>query len=191
MRLPKPKSMAFHPILIVILLAVLSGCSSLPEVKLEDPDPKQRNVGLVYGYLDMDDTLSTYYYWIVGRRYRPSAKEYKMYVYQSGLFYHLGLDMGSHQVVRLGSTQNVYRFDPNIKNQTAIKIKKPGLHYMGSFKYAFHEGKGYFDKNKFSIKRTNSPSEKELLIKLLKIMQDEHSDHTTQIGWIKKRLKQL
>lgn len=167
------------------LASVLSACSSPLAPKLEDPEPEQKNVGLIYGYIDMDKALSSAYDWIIARRYRPSVKDLEMHVYRSGLFYHIGVEPGSYQVVRLGSKTLGRSFGVFHKNQTAIKVNKPGLYYMGTFLYSV-PGDGTFN-----IKKVTSPSEKQVLTMLLKIMEDDYSEYKTQIAWIKNRLKQL
>lgn len=176
-----------------LIISTLGGCSSPPKITLDDPEPEQGNVSLVYGYFDMDKAQSASYHWLVARRYRPSTREYEMHVYQSGLFYHLGVENGSHQVVRLGAYETSFHFGTHRKNETAIKINKPGLYYMGSFEYDIKRSDSWLANGggSFSAIKTKKPSEKEVLTLLLKVMKDEYSDYTTQIGWIEKRIKEL
>ena len=80
-----------------------------------------------------------------------------------------------------------YNF-PRQGNQTALRIDKPGIYFLGSFKYKT-EKSGMFEAGKFSMQKVNKPTEAELLKRIL----DEGSG-VKDSAWrdrIQARLKQI
>ena len=62
---------------------------------------------------------------------------------------------------------------------------KPGIHFLGSYKYK-EVKTGFFEQGKFDIVALNSPTERELLERLLKFTDDK-----TWEARIKKRIQEL
>jgi len=179
-------------IFLLLGFAVLtSSCSSTSE---EIVDPNNKNVSLIYGYIEMREAKRTLN-WLSFRRYRPSAQRYYAKIYD-GLFYHIGVEHGSYQVEKFGSYGNrsnhgmIFTFGASGKNQTAIKIKKPGLYNVGTYKYVAEKDRRG-NRTKFSFKKSKIPSEKELLTELLRSVKTNHSDYVHQIKWIENRLAKL
>ena len=181
--------------LILPTLLLISGCASSP-----DPiDPKDKNRSVVFGYFDMKDAPSDELDWVSVKRYKPK-KGYFSAAFKDGLFYHIGVPNGSFQVDEFGrntrffsNTRYIYNFGGKGRNQTARKIKRPGVYYMGSYKYKNLSSGSFWKPDNFKMIKSKGPSEKVLLKKLLKIMQSdsELSIYKHQIRRLKQRLKQL
>lgn len=182
--------------LIIPALLLSSGCATSP-----DPiDPKDKNRSVVFGFFDMEDAPSWGGIdWVSVKRYRPK-KGYFAAAVKDGLFYHIGVPNGSFQVDEFGrhtrfysNTRYTYNFGGKGRNKTARKIKRPGVYFMGSYKYKNIDSGSIWKPDNFRMKKSKGPSEKVLLKKLLKIMQSDSdlSIYKHQIRRMKQRLKQL
>lgn len=164
-----------------------------------DPiDPKRKDLAVVFGYIDMEDAPGDLD-WIKIKQYKTKPDYYSLGA-KEGIFWHVGVDMGSYQVEKFGTnpgfwsrTSYSYNFGTAGRNQTARRIKKPGVYYLGSYKYINEGSKNWYSPDRFSMKKLKNPSEKELLIKILKFMKDD-SDlniYKHQMRWIKQRIAAL
>ena len=176
------------PLLGFVALLVAS-CASEPV------DPKDPSLSLVYGYIDMADAPSSLG-WVRIKLYDGKNEGYSAAV-KKGLFFHVGVVPGPYQVERFGrhttffsNTEYTYDFGTRGRNETAIRVDKPGVYFMGAYKYVDIRT-GWFEQDKFRMERTQTPSERELLTKLLAILQDEDSQYTRQIAMVRQRLAQL
>ena len=179
-----------HRIWLVLglTLGLLAGCaSSGPSRDINDPTNS-----LVFGYIDMDDApTKASYAWMV-QVAPPSDAPYWGLGVSKGLFYNSYLPPGSYQLSKLGGSgffagQHEYSF-PRQSNQTALRISKPGIYFLGSYKYQKVKT-GMFEQGKFKIEKMGKPTEAELLKRLL----DEDSD-IKDSAWrekIRARLAQL
>lgn len=152
--------------LSLLALALMIGCAGL-----KNPD-QPNNAVLIFGYIDMDDAPTNADY-VTIRQYKPKPKDNKPYwtaTGQDGLFWYSNLVPGSYQMVAFGGhscwknasyNYNMQDFD---KNESALAMEKPGVYFMGSFKY-MHVGS--FFSNKFDVQKTSTPTEKEVLQLLL------------------------
>jgi len=195
MSLCKPGFVRSRILLLVVSALIVGGCSS-SVTKIVDP--KNKKIAFVYGYINMNEAKARLS-WVALRRYRPSAQRYGSDIidgtfFQSdGIFFHIGVDLGTYQVERFGSNANsgyFYTFGASGKNVTARNINKPGLHYMGAYKYISEKDR-WGRAKKFSMKQTKQPTEKELLTALLKHVKYHYSEYPQQINWIEQRLAQL
>jgi hypothetical protein len=167
---------------IALLTAlVFSGCAHMH-------NPEQPNASLAYGYIDMDDAPTNVDI-VTIRQYKPKPannKPYRTVDAVKGMFWFDQLAPGSYQLVEFGGSscwKNMaanYSMQDFSRNETALVIAKPGLYYMGSYKY---RKVGGFFSNKFTIERAATPSEKQLLQKML-----EYSTGTQWEAMIKKRI---
>lgn len=183
--------------LVLPALLLSSGCA----FNQPDPiDPKDKNRSVVFGFFDMKDAPSWGGIdWVSVKQFKPT-KAYFPAAVEEGLFYHVGIPNGSFQVDTFGrntrlysNTIYTYNFGSKGRNKTSRVIKAPGVYYLGSYKYSAIDSGSIFRPDNFKMIESKSPSEKVLLTKVLKIMQDD-SDlaiYTHQIRRIKKRLKQL
>ena len=181
--------------LLLPAFLIISGCASTP-----DPiDPKDKNRSVVFGYFDMEEAPSDELDWVSVKRYKPK-KGYFAAAVEDGLFYHVGVPNGSFQVDEFGrntrflsNTRYIYNFGGKGRNKTARKIKRPGVYFMGSYKYKEIDSGSFWKPDNFKMIKVKGPSEKVLLKRLLKIMQSDSdlSIFKHQIKRMKKRLKQL
>jgi hypothetical protein len=171
------------------LIALLAaGCaSSGPERDIDDPSNS-----LVFGYIDMEDAPTGVDYASLVQVAPPSKTPYWGLAVKKGLFYSAYLPPGSYQLSKFGGSgffagQHEYSF-PRQGNQTALRIAKPGIYFLGSFRYQKVKT-GFFEGGKFSIERIDKPSEADLLKRIL----DEGSG-IQKSAWndrIRARLAQL
>jgi hypothetical protein len=172
----------------LIALAFLAGCaSSGPERDINDPTNS-----LVFGYVDMDDAPTGISYATLMQVAPPTKSPYWGLAVRKGLFYSAYLPPGSYQLSRFGGSgfwagEHAYNF-PRQGNQTALRIDKPGIYFLGSYKYKTAKS-GMFEPGKFSMEKVGKPSEAELLKRVL-----AESDDIPKSAWrdkIQARLKQL
>ncbi|HKW54864.1 MAG TPA: hypothetical protein VJO12_14320 [Stellaceae bacterium] len=172
------------------LILLVAGCATSKPV-----DPKDPSLSVVYGYIDMADAPSSLG-WVWIKLYDGKNEGYLASGHK-GLFFHVGVVPGPYQVERFGrhttffsNTEYTYNFGTRGRNETAIRIDKPGLYYMGAYKYV-DIPTGWFEQDKFRMERTQTPSERELLTKLLAVLQDDYPQYTRQIAMVRQRLAQL
>ena len=179
-----------HRIWLVVglMLCILAGCaSSGPQRDINDPTNS-----LVFGYIDMDDApTGVSSAWIV-QVAPPSDTPYWGLGVVKGLFYNSYLPPGSYQLSKLGGSgffagQHEYMF-PRQGSKTALRITRPGIYFLGSYKYKKVKT-GLFSQEKFRIEKMKKPTEAELLKRILK-----EDDDVRDSAWgakIRARLAQL
>lgn len=174
---------------------LLAGCASGGSV-----DVKDESLSLVYGYFDMKDAPGGLD-WVSLRKYGSKTKDgewYSMGV-KDGVFFHVGIEPGSYQVDKFGSNGGFfsrpveYQFGARGRNSTATRITKPGVYFLGSHRYVNHAGKGFFDPDRFEMQAAKSPSEKEVLQRVIQRLESdpELKDYTRQLQLARKRLGEL
>ena len=176
--------------LLGFLILLVAGCATSDRV-----DPKDPRLSLVYGYIDMADAPSSLG-WVRVKLYDGKNEGYSAAV-KKGLFFHVGVEPGPYQVERFGrhttffsNTEYTYDFGTRGRNDTAIRIDKPGVYFMGAYKYV-NIRTGWFEQDKFKMERTQTPSERELLAQLATILQEDYPQYTRQIAMVRQRLAQL
>lgn len=185
--------------LAALFALTLAGCASTPDVETND-----ESVSLVFGYIDMHDAPSSLD-WVSLKKYGPGAKKdgewYRMGVAE-GLFFHIGVESGSYQVDKFGGMGGIplltrrpfeYFYGHKGRNQTAIRITKPGIYFLGAHKYVNHAGKGFFDADKFTMEPAAAPTEKVLLQRLIKVLESdaELAAYPRQLELARRRLAEL
>ena len=201
MRIRKDILLKTTSIFFIILPALLlsSGCALFGTEKSVDHNDKTLSV--VFGHFNMEDAPSWGGIdWVSIKQYKPQVSYYGTRV-EDGLFWHIGVEKGaSIQVEQFGRNTRfysnatyTYNFGTEGRNETSRIIKTPGVYYLGSYEYETVDSDSFFKPDNFNMVKANAPSEKVLLTKVLKIMQEDsdYSMYTHQIGMIKKRLKQL
>lgn len=145
----------------------LTGCASDtigPTRDLNDPTNS-----LVFLYVDMGDAPTG----IDDATLKPQGEEgYWHLTVEDGLMYQRYLPNGSYQLSRLAGSsflhgEVLYDFPAYGQNASAIRIQKPGVYFLGAFKYK-EVKTGFFEAGKFDIERADSPTELELLNRMLK-----------------------
>ena len=182
----------------LVVALTLAGCASAPPI-----DTKDETRSLVFGYFDMTDAPSKLE-WVSLRRYDSTEKPGQWYglAVRDGLFFHVGIAPGSYQVDKFGGMGGIplltrkqfeYSFGSKGRNATAVRIREPGLYFLGAHQYVNHAGKGLFDPDKFEMVTIKTPTEKELLARLVKEMETdkELAGYARQLSLARRRLAQL
>jgi hypothetical protein len=148
-------------------MTLLAGCASDnigPERNINDPTNS-----LVFAYIDMGDAPTK----VEDASLKPQGEEgYWHLSIDDGLMYQQYLPPGSYQLASLSGSSFLhgeveYTFPAYGRNEASTVIRKPGVYFLGSFRY--QEVKtGMFEAGKFDIERTDSPTELDLLNRLLK-----------------------
>jgi len=174
-------------VLGLITLGLLAGCaSSGPTRNINDPTNS-----LVFGYIDMDDApTKVSSAWMV-QVAPPSDTPYWGLGVSKGLFYNSYLPLGSYQLSKFGGSgffagQHEYMF-PRQGNKTALRITRPGIYFLGAYKYKKVKT-GLFSQGKFAIEKMSKPTEAELL---KRILEDDDIKGSAWAAKIRARLAQL
>jgi hypothetical protein len=168
----------------LLALGLLVACgSSGPKRSLDDPDNS-----LIFGYVDMSEAPSKAEFF--GLRQVAPGPGFANIEVTNGLFSSGLIPLGSYQFAnftKFGFSNRSYSF-PVQNNPYSLRIDKPGIYFLGSFKYKKIET-GFFEDGKFSFEKSNTPSEATLLKRLL----DEDSDlrNSTWGNKIRARLAEL
>lgn len=175
--------------IILLLLAAfaLASCSATP--KLEKPDGG--NVSLVFGYIDMDDAPSELS-WVEMKRMRPVTKTpYYNFWVVDGTFFRADVPEGTYKFTSFGghsgwkNTSYNYNFPDQGKGELDRRIDKPGLYYVGAYKYSKIDT-GFFEAGKFDLLPIKEPSELELLERIMPYAHDAYWKNM-----IEKRIREL
>ena len=173
---------------LLTLSFLLAGCGSSGPVRdINDPTNS-----LVFGYVDMDEAATSVDAAWMQQIAPPSETPYWSMGVKNGLFYQSRLPPGSYQMSNFYGSgffagENRYNF-PRQGNETSMRISKPDIYFIGSFKYRKIKT-SIFEQDKFAIEKINKPSEAELLKRIL----DENND-IRESAWgekIRARLAQL
>lgn len=159
-----------RPLFLSLLLAALTvaGCASDsigPERDLNDPTNS-----LVFAYIDMGDAPTS----VDEASLKPQGEEgYWHMGVDDGLLYQAHLPVGSYQLATLSGSSFLhgeveYDFAAYGRNASAVRIEKPGIYFLGSFRYK-EVKTGFFEADKFDIERADTPTELELLNRIMKL----------------------
>ncbi len=185
--------------LTLILPAILlsSGCS----FSKEDPvDPNDKTLSVIFGYFNVEDAPSWGGIdWVSVKQFKPKQAYYSCGL-EEGIFWHIGVTNGSLQVDSFGRNTRwysnayySYNFGGQGRNETSKIIKKPGVYYLGAYKYKHIDSESFFGADKFEMIKTRTPTERQVLTRLLEIMLDDSdlSIYQHQINMMKRRLRAL
>ena len=126
---------------------------------------------LVFGYVDMADAPTK----VSGAQVRqvapPTDKPFWGTNVKNGVFYTYYLPPGSYRLATLHGSSFLrgefqYNFPRQGGGQTTVRIDKPGIYFLGAYKYKSVRT-GMFEQGKFAIERVSNPTEAELLQRLL------------------------
>lgn len=147
--------------------------------------PEEPNLSLVFGHIDMDDA-PTKLGWVELKMVRPVVeKPYYYFWVREGTFFRSHVRQGSYKFEKFGYKNDKYIFPAQGKGVMDRQVTKPGLYYVGSYKYK-KIPRGLFRDDQFDLIPTNSPSELELLKKISVYSQDNYWK-----GMIEKRIREL
>lgn len=154
--------------LALIALALLAGCAGGGHGRdINDPANS-----LVFGYVDMSDAPTRMSGAQIMQVAPPTDKPYWGTDVRDGLFYTYYLPPGSYKLATLHGSgffkgEHQYNFPRQGAGESSVRITKPGIYFLGSYKYKRVKS-GFFEQGKFGIERVNSPTEAELLRRILK-----------------------
>ena len=160
-------------LVLVVLAFTLGGCDS----RLIKDDKKDLDTAsLVFGYIDMSDAPSDLR-WVGLLQVSPKSDKpfWTLADVDEGMFWYSHMGEGTYQFHSFGGYsfwQRVnFTFDlqPKVSESSKFKLgSKPGIYYLGSYKFKEVKTAGFFTKSKFDFVATKSPTERELLERLLK-----------------------
>lgn len=149
----------------------------------------EEETSLVFGYLDLSGA-PTDLRWVTMKKVRPetSTPYYPMFV-EKGLFFRTHVPEGLYKFVQFGGHSfrmgnMTYSFAQQGKQAMDPVVNKPGLYYVGSYKY--EQVDPWPMTQRFRIARTARPTEAELLQQLL-----DKAEHPAWKDKIQQRLKEI
>lgn len=165
---------------------LIAACASEPTTR-DINDPAN---ALVFGYIDMSEApTGVSHAWL--EQIEPPTpylqSPYRTMHVKDGILYAGDLAVGTYKLNSIWGGNNSYGFGPE-GGGTRVRVAKPGIYYLGSFKYRKVKT-GLLEGGKFGIERINEPSEAALLKKLLG--KDSKLNGTVWAGKIRARLAQL
>ncbi len=147
----------------------LAACSANPVP--EAPEPTD---SIVFGHIDMGDAPVQLQGLDIRQYKPPTDKPYWSAGVEKGTFFNWYLDPGSYAMDHfegIGFVAGRVRFNvPRQLSSMRIVIKKPGVYFLGSYKYK-NISTGIFEPDKFDLEQVDSPTERELLTKLIAIVK--------------------
>jgi hypothetical protein len=172
------------------LAFILAGCSGVRKLTREEISKGS----LVFMYIDYSKA-SGWLDWVQFKQVAmgEAPQYWRMGIYKDSIVWFDGLPNGSYQLhsyggsngiplgpIRLFATTN---YSYNFPGQgSGFRIKEQGTYFLGSFKHV-KAGSGKFD-----LESLNTPTEREVLTRLIKAMKSENSPllHVAE-----RRLRQL
>ena len=153
-------------IALAIAVSLLAGCAGGGHGRdINDPSNS-----LVFGYVDMADAPTKISGAQIMQVAPPTDKPYWGTDVREGMFYTYYLPPGSYKLATLhGSSflRGEYRYSfPRQGGEQGVRIDKPGIYFLGAYKYQ-NVRTGMFEQSKFDIERVKTPSEADLLQRLL------------------------
>jgi len=155
-------------VIALVLLTFLPGFAGDERpISVDNPENS-----LVFGYIDMSDAPTRVKGAWLEQVSPPTESPYWSMGIEKGLFYNTFIVPGTYQLSSFAGSGYMagayeYKFPRQGRNETAVRIVKPGLYYLGSYKYVEVRKKSMFKRGKFSIERVSEPSEAELLRRIL------------------------
>ena len=171
----------------VMALGLLAGCAGGHGRSINDPSNS-----LVFGYVDMTGAPTGFNSASILQVAPPTDKPYWGTDVRNGLFYTYYLPPGSYKLASLAGSSfwkgnHQYTF-PRQGGDQGVRISKPGIYFLGSYRYKDVKT-GFFEQGKFDIERVNTPTEAELLRRIL--AEDGDVKGSVWEERIRKRLAQL
>jgi hypothetical protein len=176
-------------LVLLAAAALVAGCAGGGHGRdINDPSNS-----LVFGFVDMSEAPTKVSGAQIMQVAPPTDKPYWGTDVRDGLFYTYYLPQGSYKLATLhGSSflrgEYQYNFPRQGGGDTAVRIDKPGIYFLGAYKYQKVKS-GMFEQAKFGIERVSSPTEAELLQRLLD--QDPEIKKSVWADKIRQRLSRL
>jgi hypothetical protein len=149
----------------------LAACATAEQV-----NPKNTGLSVLFGYIDSKDAPSKID-WVQVKQYGDRDQGQQGYYLidfdrRTGVFFHIGIEVGNHQVNKFGNDNTHYNWSSQGRNATALRIDKPGAYFVGAFKYVHHD-QGLFKDDKFEMQPLRSPTEAEVLATVLRRLETD------------------
>lgn len=179
---------ALRDSIIIALAMLLSACGGNLMMKA-DSNPATNT--LVFGYIDMDEAPAELDWFSIRQVLPKTDKPFWSLATDNGMYYNSFFVEGAYQIDSFGGysgwrkTNYTFSFPRQNADIGRFKIAKPGLHFLGSYKFKKVKT-GFFDPDKFDVELINSPSERELLERLLKTAESKPWQDR-----IRKRIQEL
>lgn len=187
-------------IFTAFLIVVLASCTIFITKSKYMDEQEEKNSVIVFGYIN-DEAAPFSMEWGDIRQVRPKTdepiKDFRSN--EEGLFYLENLPYGSYEVVSVGGPEkglfvNAYydwdmrddHDDGKLRKRMQLRVNKPGVYYIGSYKINKLKDGGMFGTDKYETVATNEVSEKKALQMLL-----TYADGTKWKNIIRKELKKL
>lgn len=163
--------------ILVVIAFTLNGCADKRLIR--DNENDLATASLVFGYIDMSDAPSDLD-WIVIKQVLPKTdKPFWFSATDKGMFWASHYKKGAYQIDSFGGHSYLLRtdFSFELPKQYAEKLRfkvssKPGIYFLGSYKYKDVKT-GFFQQGKFDFVPVKSPTERELLERLLKFTKSK------------------
>lgn len=151
----------------LIILTTIAGCATDHLLR----KPENNKMSLVVVYIDTSEA-SLKLTWAEAKRVKPKPTLwYQFGLNPDGILYNNLIDPGAYVFVRLGGVTNKREMTRQLPQQgrgkLAMVIKEPGVYFLGSYKYKRIPPKD-FSFTRYELRRTKSPSEREVLTKMQK-----------------------
>ncbi len=176
---------------LILMTAALAGCADKRMIRDNDKDLDKAS--LVFGYVDMSDAPVGGLGWVSLRQVLPKTdKPYWHAAIDDGMFWGSHFTEGAYQFDSFGgfSRWRNANFTFELPRQYAEQLRfkldgRPGIHFLGSYKYVDVKT-GFFEQGRFDFVPAKSPTERELLERLLKF-----TDSKTWEARIRQRIAEL
>lgn len=155
-------------VLCASLALVLVACSGAVV-----PRPQEAQESIVFGHIDMSDA-PVGLRWVYIRQYAPPIEApYWSAGVDDGHYWQWYLKPGSYGLDSFGGSgfNSEYTFNmPRQSKALRIVIKKPGVYFLGAYKYKPIET-GIFEQGKYDLVEVDKPTEADVLRDLLKLVK--------------------
>ncbi len=190
--------MYFRLIVIILIAAFfIIDCSNSVSKKESHNTNSSLKSSLIFGYIDMKNAPGKELTGIHARRYPFKPKIYLDFEIDKGnlFWYSSVVKPGPYQIEEFYSYDfiqetlefgsYVYNFSIS-ENKTAIRVKKPGIYFMGSYRYVMLKNK----RSDYDLITITNPSKKDLLIRLRTMfIKMDKNKYSKQIKMITDNLK--
>ena len=158
--------------ILIVMTFALGGCA---DRMIRDEDDSASK-SLVFGYVDMQEAPVSLD-WLTIRQVLPKTdKPYWHASTDDGMFWNPHIKGGAYQMDAFGghsgwrNANYTFSFPRQYAEGGRFKIQKSGIYFLGSYKYKDVKT-GIFEPGKFDFERVDSPTERELLERLLKFTE--------------------
>lgn len=188
-------------LILLAAVAALAGCGSAPR---QPADPADQRLSVVFGYFDMRQAPSPVE-WVSLKAYGAGANNGYTLPGDKGLFLHVAVEPGAYQVDRFGGMSGLkmgnvslfgsphqYNYGTRGRNETAIRVARPGAYYLGSYEYVAHK-RGWLEQDEFEMRTLAAPGELDVLRVVQQRLEtdDKLEPYTHQLALVKRRVAEL